>query len=41
MYVDEQNRPPLVKVNPNERDSVAGAVIHLVQHLMESCLVEG
>ncbi len=40
-YVDEQTRPPLVKVNPNERDSVAEAVIHLVQHLMESCVVEG
>jgi signal recognition particle receptor subunit beta len=39
-YVDEQNRPPLVKVNPNERDSVAEAVIHLVQYLMESCAVE-
>jgi hypothetical protein len=38
-YVDEQNRPPLVTVNPNERDSVAEAVIHLVQHLMESCTV--
>jgi signal recognition particle receptor subunit beta len=39
-YVDKQNRPPLIKVNANERDSVAEAVIHLVQHLMESCVVE-
>ncbi|AFZ24064.1 putative GTPase [Cylindrospermum stagnale PCC 7417] len=38
-YVDENDRPPIVRVNPTERDSVAEAVITLVQHLMESCAV--
>ncbi|MEA5616309.1 ATP/GTP-binding protein [Cronbergia sp. UHCC 0137] len=36
-YVDENERPPIVKVNPMEGDSVAEAVIALVQHLMQSC----
>ncbi len=34
-YVDENNLPPIVKVNPMERDSVANAVIVLVNHLMQ------
>ncbi|MEA5574866.1 GTP-binding protein [Anabaena sp. UHCC 0451] len=38
-YVDEAQRPPMVRVNPNQGDSVAEAVIVLVQHLMESCAV--
>jgi len=38
-YVDDDNRPPLVKVNPNEGESVAEAVIALVQHLMQGCVV--
>ena len=38
-YVDENNRPPIVKVNPTKENSVAEAVITLVQHLMESCAV--
>jgi hypothetical protein len=38
-YVNEDERPPMVRVNPNQGDSVAEAVIALVQHLMESCPV--
>ncbi|MEA5552475.1 ATP/GTP-binding protein [Anabaena cylindrica UHCC 0172] len=38
-YVNEDQRPPMVRVNPNEGDSVAEAVIVLVQSLMESCTV--
>ncbi|MBK1988644.1 ATP/GTP-binding protein [Sphaerospermopsis aphanizomenoides BCCUSP55] len=38
-YVNEAERPPMVRVNPNAGDSVAEAVIALVQHLMESCAV--
>ena len=37
-YVDENHLPPMVKVNPMERDSVANAVIVLVNHLMQSCV---
>ncbi|WP_414552607.1 GTP-binding protein [Anabaena sp. CCY 0017] len=35
-YVDENNLPPMVKVNPMERDSVANAVIVLVNHFMQT-----
>ncbi|MDP5338283.1 MAG: ATP/GTP-binding protein [Nodularia sp. (in: cyanobacteria)] len=35
-YMDENNLPPIVNVNPMERDSVAKAVIVLVHHLMQS-----
>ncbi|MBH8565770.1 ATP/GTP-binding protein [Nostoc sp. CENA67] len=38
-YVDENNRPPLVKVNPTQENSVAEAVIALVQHSMQGCAV--
>lgn len=38
-YMDDHNRPPIVKVNPTERESVAEAVIVLVQHLMQNCVV--
>lgn len=38
-YVNEAERPPMIRVNPNEGDSVAEAVIALVQYLMESCAV--
>lgn len=38
-YVDETSRPPIVKVNPNEAASSAEAIIVLVQHLMQDCLV--
>lgn len=38
-YMDENHLPPTVKVNPMERDSVANAVIVLVNHLMESFVV--
>jgi signal recognition particle receptor subunit beta len=39
-YIDESNRPPIVNVNPTDRDSVAEAVITLVQHLLqEDCVV--
>lgn len=35
-YIDENHLPPMVKVNPMQRDSVANAVIVLVNHLMQS-----
>ncbi|WP_071191529.1 ATP/GTP-binding protein [Trichormus sp. NMC-1] len=38
-YVNEAERPPMIRVNPNEGESVAEAVIALVQYLMESCAV--
>ncbi|MBD2388495.1 GTP-binding protein [Cylindrospermum sp. FACHB-282] len=38
-YVNENDRPPIVQVNPTERESVGEAVITLVQYLMESCAV--
>lgn len=38
-YVDENNRPPLVKVNPTQGNSVGEAVIALVQHSMQGCTV--
>lgn len=37
-FVAKNNRPPIVNVNPTQRDSVAEAVIILVQHLMQSCV---
>ncbi|MDB9373457.1 GTP-binding protein [Nodularia sphaerocarpa] len=37
-YMDENHLPPIVKVNPMQRDSVANAVIVLVHHLMQSCV---
>lgn len=38
-FMDENNRPPIVKVNPTQKDSVAEAVIVLVQHLLETSVV--
>lgn len=38
-YIDEKNRPPIIAVNANESASVAQAVIVLVQHLLQECLV--
>ncbi len=38
-YIDKEQRPPMIKVNPTQRESVAEAVITLVQRLMESCAV--
>ncbi|WP_026082853.1 GTP-binding protein [Mastigocladopsis repens] len=37
-YSDEKNRPPIVKVNATQRDSVAEALIVVIQHLMQSCV---
>lgn len=37
-YVDEKNRPPIVAVNANQRDSVVQALIALVQHFMQSSM---
>ncbi|MBD2536131.1 ATP/GTP-binding protein [Nostoc flagelliforme FACHB-838] len=34
-FLAENNRPAIVKVNPTQRDSVAEAVIILIQHLMQ------
>ncbi len=38
-YVDENKRPPILKVNPTKKESVAQAVIYLVEHLMATCVV--
>jgi uncharacterized protein len=38
-YMNKNNQPPIVKVNATERESVAEALIVLVQHLMQSCAV--
>jgi len=35
-YVDDETRPPIISVNPNQTASVAQAVIGLVQHYMHS-----
>ncbi|MEH2435324.1 MAG: hypothetical protein V7K25_13905 [Nostoc sp.] len=35
-FIPGSNRPPIVKVNATQRDSVAEAVIVLGQHLMQS-----
>jgi len=35
-YVDDETRPPIISVNPNQTASVAQAVIWLVQHYMHS-----
>ncbi len=37
-FLAENNRPPIIKVNPTQRDSVAEAVIILVQHLIQNCV---
>ncbi|NJN89002.1 MAG: GTPase [Leptolyngbyaceae cyanobacterium RM2_2_4] len=38
-YLDANKCPPIITVNPNESASVAEAVIVLVQHSMQGCLV--
>lgn len=38
-FRDRNRRPPMVKVDATQRASVAEAVIVLVQHLMEKCVV--
>ncbi|MBD2254432.1 GTP-binding protein [Nostoc parmelioides] len=38
-FMDENNRPPIVKVDPTKQESVSEAVIVLVQHLLQSCAV--
>jgi len=38
-YLDSNKCPPIITVNPNESASVAEAVIALVQHSMQGCLV--
>jgi signal recognition particle receptor subunit beta len=38
-YVDENQRPPIVKVNATERESVVQTVIVLLEHLMANCVV--
>jgi signal recognition particle receptor subunit beta len=38
-YLNEKTRPPIVIVNPTQTESVAQAVITLVQHSMQNCLV--
>jgi uncharacterized protein len=38
-YVTSSSSPPIVIVNPNQDTSVAQAVIALVQHSMQGCLV--
>ncbi len=35
-YFDDETRPPIISVNPNQTASVAQAVIGLVQHYMHS-----
>jgi uncharacterized protein len=38
-YLDANRCPPIIRVNPNQAASVAEAVIALVQHSMQGCLV--
>ena len=38
-YPEENERPIIVNVNANEKNSVAQSVIVLVQQLMQKCLV--
>lgn len=38
-YVTSSSSPPIVTVDPNQDTSVAQAVISLVQHSMQGCLV--
>lgn len=37
-YFDEKNRPPIVTVNAQQRDSVVQVLIALVQHSMQSSM---
>jgi hypothetical protein len=38
-YLSATRRPPIITVDPTETASVAQAVIALVQHSMQDCLV--
>lgn len=38
-YLNPTKRPPIVAVDPNDAASVAQAIITLVQHSMQGCLV--
>jgi uncharacterized protein len=38
-YLHSAGRPPIVIVNPNDSASVATAIISLVQHSMQNCMV--
>ncbi|HEY9629649.1 MAG TPA: ATP/GTP-binding protein [Coleofasciculaceae cyanobacterium] len=38
-YLNADKCPPIITVNPNEAASVAQAIITLVQHSMQNCLV--
>jgi hypothetical protein len=39
-YTNESSRPPIIRVNATQRESVAEAVILLVQQLMLNCASE-
>ncbi len=38
-YINPQTRPPFITVNANEQTSVAQAIVTLIQHSMQNCLV--
>ncbi len=38
-FVDEKNRPPIVTLNANQKDSVINVLIVLVQHCIQSSVV--
>ena len=38
-YINPQTRPPFITVNANEQASVAQAIVTLIQHSMQGCLV--
>jgi len=38
-YINPQTRPPFITVNANEQASVAQAIVTLIQHSMQDCLV--
>ncbi len=38
-YINPQTRPPFINVNANEQASVAQAIVTLIQHSMQGCLV--
>jgi hypothetical protein len=37
-YVNQNQKPPIITVNPNEQQSVAEAVIALVEHYMQNAM---
>jgi len=38
-YINPQTRPPFIAVNANEQASVAQAIVILIQHSMQGCLI--